>query len=133
MVISSEDKQMLLDYLNSQRLMAVATYGSYPWIAWVYYVVDEELNFYFISPPDAEHSQQIMNNSKVACAVADSSQKASDKKIGVQLWGKANVETVVDKIKWMFEMYGKLHPGVKDVFTLERFQKQITDYDQQSL
>ena len=125
MVISPDDKKTLLDYLNSQKLMSLATRGDYPWIASVYYVVDDDLNLYFISPADAEHSQQLAKNPEVAVNIADSRQEASDKKKGLQLWGITSQEWIIEKLKWMFEMYGRLHPSVKDIFTFERFQRQI--------
>ncbi len=42
-------KKEIDTYLKSQRLMSIATYGDFPWIANVYYGHDPELNLYFLS------------------------------------------------------------------------------------
>ena len=82
--MNAEDKQIILDYLSDPQhiLMTLATVnGDKPWVCSVYYVVDDDLNLYFISPPDAEHSTHIKENQNVACAIADSDQTLDIKKI----------------------------------------------------
>jgi uncharacterized protein YhbP (UPF0306 family) len=123
--MSPEDKKSLREYLDSQRLMSVATQGEHPWIANVYFVADDDLNLYFISPPEAEHSRHIAKNPQVACSIIDSHQPMGDDMKGLQLWGEASMEGVVTRLKTMFQMYAKLHPSVKDEFTLERLQQGI--------
>lgn len=83
------DTAKLLEFLNRQRLMTLTTYGEGPWACTVYYVEDKDLNLYFISDPSSNHCQHIVKNPQVSCAIADSHQKVTDKKAGVQLKGKA--------------------------------------------
>lgn len=73
--------------------MSLATFGSHPWIASLYYAVDEDLNIYFLSSPQTLHCKQIEKNNAVAIAIADSPQKTSDKKKGIQLHGEAKLLT----------------------------------------
>ena len=119
------DKTVLKDFLHSHRLMSIATSGEHIWIATVYYVVDDDLNLYFISPPDAEHSEHLRQNDEVACAIADSSQKTSDQKVGLQLYGSAAEEIGLDRVKWMLSMYNKLHMGTKDKLNFRNFKSKV--------
>lgn len=105
--------------------MSIATRGRNPWIASVYYVIDPDLNLYFISPPDSEHIMQIKSNPEVACAIADSTQGANDKKIGLQLFGEASQVRSLNKIKWMLKMYNKLYPGTREKINYKNFQTKV--------
>lgn len=99
----AEIKTPLLNFLRSHQLMAISTFHEQPWIANVYYAVDEELNFYFVSNLDRIHSQHILNQPLVACSVYDSTQtplqQGSFSKVGVQLSGSAKVLTESGEIE----------------------------------
>ncbi len=88
--------------------MSVATYGEYPWIANVYYVHDSDLNLYFLSKHWREHCKAIELNSKVAVAIADSSQPIYRPQIGLQISGTAAPVNIISSLKWMFKMWNKL-------------------------
>ena len=109
------------DLLNSQKLMAVATFGEHPWIAWVYYVADDQGNLYFISSPKTIHGQHIMQNQQVSCAIADTSQNPVDSKKGIQLFGTVDVVSGVGKLKWFFKMWAKIAPGTTDILNFKTF------------
>jgi uncharacterized protein YhbP (UPF0306 family) len=123
--MNSKDKKILQDYLGSQRLMAMATQGKHAWITTVYYVSDDNLNLYFISPPKSEHSQHLKENNEVACAIADSHQNAADPKVGLQLYGTASEEKGLHTIKWMLKMYNKLYPASKEKFNFKNFESKM--------
>ncbi len=80
-------KSLILDHLKAHKLMSIATYGDHPWIATVYYSFDEELHLYFLSSPDTLHAKHIAQNPHVAVSIADSAQKPSAEKVGLQLHG----------------------------------------------
>lgn len=80
-------KKIVLEFLKNHKIMAVATYGEHPWIASVYYSFDREINLYFLSDPKTLHCRQIARNNQVAVSIADSHQKVSDKKKGLQMFG----------------------------------------------
>lgn len=101
-------KKLIGDYLKTQRLMSLATYGAYPWIASVYYVHDDELNLYFLSKPWREHCEALKVNNKVAVSIADSSQPIHKTQKGLQLWGEASEVSSITQVKWMFRMWNKL-------------------------
>lgn len=112
----------IYDYLNSQKLMAVSTVGEHPWIAWVYYAVDEDCNLYFISDSDSIHGKHLETNKKVACGIADTSQSATSKKVALQIYGEVSVVTGLNKLKWFFKMWAKINPGTENKLNFEIYQ-----------
>ena len=83
-------KTQILDFLKQHQLMTIATQGpEHPWIASVYYSFDNDLNLYFLSNPKTLHCTHIHHNHQVAVSIADSHQKASDLKKGLQIYGHA--------------------------------------------
>ncbi len=104
-------KKQIDEYLKTQRLMSVATFGDFPWIANLYYVHDSDLNLYFLSKQWREHCQAIEKNSKVAVAIADSSQPIYKPQKGLQIWGTARPVNILTQLEWMFKMWNKLIAG----------------------
>jgi len=98
-------KQHVLDFLKIQKLMAVATYGDFPWIASVYYTFDNDLNLYFLSSPSTLHCKFIQQNSQVAVSIADSAQSIAKPKKGLQVWGIAEQISDAAKIMHALKMW----------------------------
>lgn len=106
-------KSEINEYLKTQRLMAVATYGKSPWIANVYYVHDTELNLYFISKQIREHCQAIEADNRVTVAIADSHQPIYKPQKGIQISGMAASVNIISQLEWMFKMWNKLVAGAE--------------------
>lgn len=104
-------ESLVLKFLAENKLMAVATYGNFPWIASVYYTFDKNLNLYFLSDPATLHAQQILKNSKVAVSIANSSQNINKPKRGLQLSGIAQQIFGLEKIKHALDLW-KTNLGV---------------------
>lgn len=119
------DKQKLLFFLKSQNLMSLATNNKKPWACNVYYVTDDSFNLYFLSEPTTTHCQNITKNKEVACAIADSRQKVTDQKIGVQIRGTANTVNSLNRIKWMLALWNKMNPGFEAIINLQNMQKKV--------
>lgn len=98
-------KDLVLKFLAENKLMAVATYGDFPWIATVYYTFDKNLNLYFLSNPATLHAQQILKNPKVAVSIANSSQDINKPKRGLQLSGIAQQISGLEKIKYALDLW----------------------------
>ena len=111
--MEKSDKNRILNYLKKHKLMAIATYGDAPWTATVYYIVDDNLNFYFLSSSSSQHGQDIARNKRVAANVFDSHQRVTDKKAGVQLWGICTIVQSEEKIEWVLKRWHKTNPGSK--------------------
>lgn len=120
-----KDKDALQEYLQSQNLMSLATCGPDMWISSVYYVVDDEFNLYFLSEPTTIHCQALKKNIEVSCAIANSRQKVTAKKIGVQIHGQASQVNSLQKMRWMLAMWNKINPGFEAVINLKNIQKRV--------
>jgi len=106
-------KEIVLQFLKHHALMSLATYGDFPWIASVYYTFDKNINLYFLSAPTTLHVKQIIQNPKVAVAIADSHQNINKTKRGLQLSGIAKQISGIDKIKHVLKLW-KTNLGVVD-------------------
>lgn len=105
--------------------MTLATYLKKPWVATVYYIVDDDLNLYFLTSPETEHGQHIAKNKHVACNIADTHQKVTDKKIGMQIQGRVSRVNAVQRIKWMFKMWHKINPGTEERLNFQNMKKKV--------
>ncbi len=103
--------------------MTIATYGVHPWIATVYYSLDDDLNVYFLSDPKTLHCKQIATNPNVALSVSDSPQNPSSKKKGVQVFGVAEEVSGMQKIKHAIGLWRKTLGVTSDAYTYEGMMK----------
>ena len=68
---TSDIKQIAEHHLSKARVMQLATSaGGQPWVCSVYFVVDEQLNIYWLSWPERRHSQELAKNPKAAVTIA---------------------------------------------------------------
>jgi len=119
------NKQKLLEYLKEHKFMSVATHDEHLWAAWVYYVIDDEFNLYFVSAPDTDHCKNIIKNGEIACAIADSHQNVTDKKIGAQMYGTSYRLKDITQIKWMLKLWNKINPGFEKIVNLKNMQNKV--------
>ena len=108
--MSSMAKEDLKRFLDEQKLMAIATSSKDKgmWIANVYYAIDKDFNFYFVSEPKTRHSQDIHENPEVAIAIARFAPDNLSDRNGVQITGEAHkIETLVDMGKALAIYTGK--------------------------
>lgn len=104
--------------------MSLATGGNYLWICTLYYIIDEEINFYFISSPASKHVSEIQKNNQVAVSIAYSNQPPNTNKTGIQMQGIVEEVKGIKKLKWFFEMWKKINPS-ESKLTFENFNKEI--------
>ncbi|MDP4000329.1 MAG: pyridoxamine 5'-phosphate oxidase family protein [bacterium] len=91
-------KQLIVDYLNEQKLMQLATdTDGKPWACSVWFGFDEDLNIYFFSSTARRHSKEIENNGNVAGAVV-LPHEPSDPPRGLQFEGVAEKLTDPDDL-----------------------------------
>lgn len=100
-------EKLIRKYLAQCHMMSLATVnGDKPWIATVYYVMDDDLNLYWASPEDTNHSQHIKNNQNVAIAIPVVHKK-SQPVVGIQIEGEANKIDGKDNIEPIASRYAK--------------------------
>lgn len=93
------------DYLSTHIQFALATNGDHPWIATMYYGVDDDLNIYFLTSPDTIHAKGLKQNPLVSAVIADSPQRPDSKKIGIQLYGHASEIEGEEALKSGFKIW----------------------------
>ncbi|HUW21330.1 MAG TPA: pyridoxamine 5'-phosphate oxidase family protein [Candidatus Bathyarchaeia archaeon] len=67
-----EFNKIAKDIIKNNIYLTLATADGDPWIAPLYYCIDDKYHFYYISQMDSVHTRQIFKNSKVAFAIFDS-------------------------------------------------------------
>lgn len=105
--MSTKVRGLIEDYLKEAKLMQIATSKeNQPWACSVYFAYDTLLNLYWVSLPTRRHSQEIVDNSKVAGTIV-LPHTPGDKVRGIQFQGVA--KELVDKkqIKEAIAFYAK--------------------------
>lgn len=118
----TKDQQKLFDYLQTQHLMSLATSGETLWAASVYYAVDKDLNFYFVTEPKTEHGKNFIKSPTVCGTICDSSQLNRDDKIGVQFRGTVEQITGLESLKRAIELWNRINPGVEKWVNIKNIQ-----------
>lgn len=117
-------KTLILSYLKQQRLMALATSGDKgPAVSMLYFAFDKDFNIYFVCSPKSLTGENIASNGQVACAITDSHQKVTDKKVGIQLIGKAKQITDESKAKTALKLWNRFNPGIDHRVNFENMKK----------
>ncbi len=69
-MVDRVDASWVRDFIESTQYLVLATSDEHgPWVAPVEPMVDEDLNFYFFSTPDARHSRSIEAGGDVAAVM----------------------------------------------------------------
>jgi len=115
-------KQIAKKIIESNLYLTLATSdGETPWAAPVFYAVDGEYNFYFISPADSVHVQHLLKNPQVAVAIFDSHQREGTA-TGLQVKGTARLVEEKDYSR-VIEIFNKKRKSLgASLITLEMFQ-----------
>ncbi len=95
----NENREHIESFLNQNSIAVVSTISSHgqPSSAAVYFTLDDELNFYFITKRDTKKSKNLMNNSKAALAVYEATSQTI-----VQAEGEAHEETDPERTQKVF-------------------------------
>lgn len=90
--------------IKNNIYLTLATGDKEPWAAPLYYCIDDNLNFYFISQIDSLHIKHIMQNPVVAFAIFDSTAKEGTG-IGIQATGSVVFLETEEEIKEALKFY----------------------------
>lgn len=95
----------IVAYLDKAMMMQVATSSDdVPWCATVYFAHDNAHNLYWISMPDARHSQEIGKNSRVAGTIVAPQEQGRPPR-GLQFEGSAREITDPQELLQLVESY----------------------------
>lgn len=82
-------RELVRDYLTKAQIMQIATVRDHqPWVATVYFATDIDLNLYWMSRASRRHSQEILENPKVAGVIV-LPHNYGEKVRGIQFEGNA--------------------------------------------
>lgn len=98
---------------NNMYLSIATSDGENSWIAPLFYTIDEQYNFYFVSAIDSVHAQHIQKNPHVAIAIFDSHQPEGTGN-GVQIKAKAGLVDEREYPKVMEYFQRKLFPDEEE-------------------
>ena len=102
-------------------LMQIATsVDNQPWIANIFFVMDEQLNFYWLSFPNRRHSRELAVNNNAALSIAIKTDKPV---IGVQAEGTVEQIARMSVIEKILPLYVKKYGQGKDFITLAKAGK----------
>src|SRR5947209_528279 len=102
-------KQLITEYLGTNKQMQLATVkDGQPWICTVYFVADDDLNLYWMSARERQHSVEISNDPKVAAKVVQD----AERKQALQITGTA-IEVGDNDLERVHELYQNKF-GTKD-------------------
>ncbi len=127
-VDEKEDKDKViksaLAILNHNNLLTLSTFdktNNQPCCSTAYYVFDNEFNLYFWTDPNALHSRNIKQNSKVGVNIFDSRQEWGSLLKGLQIFGTSSIVSKKELLT-AGALYIKRFPNVV------RFVKKILDF-----
>lgn len=100
-------KKRISDYLEKATLMQVATtINNQPWTCTVYFAFDDLLHLYWLSKPNARHSQELQTNNKVAGTIV-LPHTYGDAVRGLQFQGNAHEITDKQSLERLLSSYAK--------------------------
>ncbi len=116
--VARDLKRLITEYMSQQKLMQLATVSDgQPWVCSVWFSFDNDLNIYFFSAINRQHSLEIEKDNRVAGAMA-LPQTPQDVPRGLQFKGtaaKLTDKTEIAKARSTYE--GR----VFDAQTIEKF------------
>ena len=109
-----------LHFLKSQKLLILASSDNdQPWVANVYFVVDDDCKLYFVSREGARHSQEMLMNPKVAFSSVWFDTTNFRNRKAVQGVGTCNVVEDEAGIMKALQLYHSNFLGSDKLITLE--------------
>ncbi len=109
----------LLKFLESQRLLVLASADTEPWISNIFYGIDKDFKLYFISNVEAKHSEQILKNPQVAFSVAWYNPKNHKDRKAVQAKGICRIAKNDQEIERGVNLHNKNFPEFLEKINVE--------------
>lgn len=115
-------KDKLLEFLKSQKLLVIATHDKTPWVCSVYYSINNNFEIFYVSPPHTNHSKHIEKNPEVAFSISWYNENDLTDRKAVQGKGKCELLTDENKIKELLENHHKYYSLWKEIITYENMK-----------
>jgi uncharacterized protein YhbP (UPF0306 family) len=112
-------KEKLFEFLESQRLLIVASSDGEVWISNVYYGIDEDFKIYFVGSEETRRSKQVLANSEVAFSVVWFNEGDHKDRKGIQGTGVCRKAENDEEISKGVELHNKYYPEFADRVTVD--------------
>jgi len=119
------NKQKLLEFMKSQRIMAIASKGDDVWITNVFYGVDDDFKIYFISDEDTKHGGQIKKDPNVAFSVAWFNENDHEDRKGIQGQGACRIAETDEEIAKGVKIHNTLYPKFAKEIDVEMIKSDL--------
>lgn len=124
-------KKIAKDIIEKNIYLTLATSGdNTPWSAPLYYCIDDDYNFYYISQMDSLHTKHILENPRVSFSIFDSHDSEGQGN-GIQASGKAYLlekeKDIVEALKYYHTTFMSCKPEDFDGSKPYRLFKIISD------
>ena len=106
---NKKTKKEIINFLNENATMALSTVGKdgYPRATTLFYDVDDDLNFYFVSCVKSQKAKNIYTNNKVALVIGTEKEE-----INIQVVGKAReIKPKDERHQWFLKLATKIARG----------------------
>lgn len=121
-----DPKKVALGFiLNSDYFSLSTTDGKKPWTTPIYFAVDNDFSFYFVSRKDTQHSVNIYKNKNVSFCIFNSEDRSFTAQ-GLQASGVCTEVKPAEALKALFCIYKKKHPSMKDFSKIKLDVKSVT-------
>jgi len=109
----------LAQFLQSQRLLVLATQGDPVWVTNLLYCFGKDMKLYFISGIDTEHSQHIMARPSVAFSTAWYNKNDHTDRKAVQGKGTCRMAVLDEEINEGVTLHNKNYPEFAERLTVD--------------
>lgn len=121
-------KKHLLKFIRSQKVLTIASVGEgKPWISNVYFSVDDDFNFFFVSPDKTMHSKQILQYPDVAFTIVWHNEDNLTDRKAIQATGKCTKIQEPKTIIKFLKNHHKSYPIWKNRITLINMRDKIIE------
>jgi len=114
-----DNKENLLEFLKSQRLIVLASGSETPWVSNIFYGIDNNFKIYFISGEETKHGQQILENSRIAFSIAWFNVKNHEDRKAVQGTGICRIADGDEEINKGVELHNLHFPEFAEQITVD--------------
>lgn len=110
-------KEQLLAFLQSQKVLILASQGEETWVTNVFYVIDPQFTVYFVSDAETKHSRHIQENPHVAYSVVTYDEDDLTNRKAIQGLGTCAIVEDLDELQRAIALHNKEYPDVKEYVT----------------
>ncbi len=121
------NEKKLYKFLSSRKLITVSTIDNKgkPWTSNMYYSVDKDFNFFFVSPTTTLHSQHIAQDPRVSFTVNWYNEKDLTDRKAIQATGDCKLIKDSKTIVRFLKNHHKYFPFWKDRITYQNMKKDV--------